>query len=335
MSFCLSVNDLIHPSSPIQFQILIDFFYQVTFFISLIVLDEQRIAANRLDVCFWATRPTPDALAVGDTFEETESPTNTRVSASSDSLGSEDGRPVQNTAVKQRRVSRKIQPIEEKAHVADRFMYWFANKLLLPKVQVFVVALFLFVLMGSISAATRLRQKFNYVDMVPSDSYMKDYFEAMDEYTHRTGIYTYVFFRDVDQSDPIIQDEMMNYVEDLTTSGAIAHYPVYFWLKDFKEYVQDFKDILGELTFEEQILEFFKVPGFEDLYGEHVAYNETTGEVWESRCVAYVDVDLQDTKDGSEMLNSIRHVDARQPINNDGRERWAFLTYADDYHMIE
>lgn len=323
--------------------IVIDFIYQVTFFIALIVLDERRIAANKLDVCFWSEGPSNDDILPGGTFEDSaDSPTHAQLTNSSDASMSDTPKPhpkLQTTDSclfkPQRQESRKIPKINEKAHFADRFMYWFSKKLLIPRVQTFVVVLFLFVLMGSVCCATRLRQQFNYVDMVPDDSYMKDYHQAQIDYTHRSGVYTYVFFRDVDQSDPAIQDQMMNYVEDLTNSGAIDHYPVYFWLPDFKEYVASNQDTLGNMTFEAQIAEWFKDPTIDDLYGEHVVVDKEDGTVTQSRCVAFIDTDLQNVQAGTDMLTDIRAVDTRQPINHDGRARWAFLTYADDYHILE
>ena len=44
--------------------ILIDFFYQVTFFIALIVLDERRIKDNRRDCCFCCRDKTEGSQAL-------------------------------------------------------------------------------------------------------------------------------------------------------------------------------------------------------------------------------------------------------------------------------
>ena len=46
--------------------ILIDFLFQVTFFIALLVLDERRIQSNRLDCCFCCTAPTNDEAISND-----------------------------------------------------------------------------------------------------------------------------------------------------------------------------------------------------------------------------------------------------------------------------
>jgi len=219
-------------------------------------------------------------------------------------------------------------------HFADRFMNWFAHQLLKPRVQGFVVVVFLALFASMLCMTTFLKQEFNYIDMVPKDSYMKNYYQALTTYSERRGLDIYVFFRDVDQSDPDMQDQMEAYVNDLVDSGAVAHQPAYFWLRDFKQYVEENNEKLGNRTFNEQILHFFKNPSWEDLYGEHVVYNKTTGDVSMSRLTAYVDVDMQNSKDGTDMLAHMQMVSGRQPINQDGREDWAFFTYSDDYHIL-
>jgi len=46
--------------------IFVDFIYQITFFIALLVLDERRILANRRDVCFWVVVPPEETTKDGE-----------------------------------------------------------------------------------------------------------------------------------------------------------------------------------------------------------------------------------------------------------------------------
>jgi len=328
--------------------IVIDFIYQITFFISLVVLDERRIAANRRDICIWSIEPYEDddeaEVPSTNTFDTTVLPqspdskssipstlaTPPQVSTDDESSVADKSNDTE-VPSKQTKVPTKMQ---EKEHFADRFMKWFAKKILLKSVQVVVVASFLIIFGGMLYCATQLKQEFDYIDMVPKESYLRDYYTALDDYTIRNGLNVYVFFRDVDQSDPVIQEQMEAYLEDLYDANAIAHPPVYFWLRDFKGWVSDNNVTLGNLTFNEQIGEFFKDPSWEDLYGEHVALSKEDGHVVESRCIAYVDVDMRTTEAGTAMLENMRKVTARQPVNQD-KDDWAFFTYADDYHILE
>ena len=314
----------------------------------MIVLDERRIQANRRDICFWTVEPTEEEeLAQGSTFsesasDESETP---RSPESERSFPTTPKRTDGNQCVAN---TDKMQPLPqsdalqtpkkstftEEEHFADRFMKWFAKQILKPQVQGVIVTLFLIIFGGMLYCATQLTQEFDYIDMVPKDSYLRHYFGAVDDYTVRSGLYPYVFFRDVDQSDPTIQDQMQAYLDDLTESSAITHQPVYFWLRDFKGFVADNEATFGNMTFNEQIGEFFKDPGWEDLYGEHVVISKEDGHIIESRCIAYVDVDMRTTKAGIDMLSHMREVSGRQPINQD-RDDWAFFTYSDEYHILE
>jgi Patched family len=310
-----------------------------------VILDERRIQANRKDVCIWSVADNnndnnnTESIQEADTFPDNgdilvngEMTTRT-ITDKSSSNDFENDVPQKIVSPKKSIRSKRDPCVPEQEHFADRFMNWFARKLLQPVNQGIVIVVFLLVLSGSLIAATKLKQEFNFIDMVPDDSYMRNYMVALDDYTNRNGLYVYVFFRDVDQSNPEIQQQMLDYVDDLTDSKAIAHYPVYFWLRDFLQFVAENNATLGSVTFNDQIGTFLKDPGWEDLYGEHVVVSED-GSVFESRCVAYVDVSIQVTKEGTDMLKSIREVDARQPVNQ-GQDEWTFLTYSDDYHIFE
>lgn len=145
---------------------------------------------------------------------------------------------------------------------------------------------------------------------------------------------------DVDQSDPIIQDQMEQYVKELVDYGRVEQ-PVYFWLQDFRQFVRDewnskFDNIsnqtLGEMTFDEQINAFLSVPIWYEVYSEQIALSD--GKFRHSRCVIHIDVDLTDAKDCIDTLNDMRAVSSVQPINS-GKSEWPFFTYAADYHLWE
>ena len=326
--------------------ILFDLLYQVTFFIAILVLDERRIQANRMDWCTCVRveeasnngssenkmdqnrQREPETIELADdpqfenalaTDEENDDDnSNHSVLAAPRSEESNDGNSEERYT---------------KTHPADRFMSWFATQLLKPKFQVLAVLAFCFVLGGSIYNATQLRQEFDFTDLVPKDSYLKRYYRAKEMYS-TVGLYNYAIFRDVDQSDPAIQEQMEKYVNDLATEGP-ADEPTYFWLRDFKAFMNEPENKnLTYLSFEDQIREFLDVPFNNELYDSHIGRPTGGGTVFESRVQLHVNVDLTDSKDATEMLASLRKVSKAQEINR-GQKDWKFFTYDSEYHMYE
>lgn len=194
--------------------IVIDFIYQITFFIALIVLDEQRIKANRKDICFWSYGKVEEKASQTTELDPTEfssstitarssmdllSPVSTATAESSekDFEDTEQQQPVQELVTTKKRKSdySKSGFKRKPQHFADRFMKWFAKQLLRKHVQTVVIIVFLILNAVSIISATYLRQEFNYLGLVPEQSYLQNYYAALNDYTNRNGLYTYVFFR--------------------------------------------------------------------------------------------------------------------------------------------
>lgn len=283
--------------------VVIDFLFQITFFISLIVLDERRIEAKRMDCC--------SCIHVSENRDELES--------------SEQTPP-------------PIMQKEQEKHWADRFMGWYAKKLLIPAVQGCVMITYAGVLAGSIYAATTLTQHFDVNDMVPHDSYMRGYYNSLSSYaTARTGLPSYAFFRDVDQSDPLVQEQMIQFVNDLAEQGAIAGEPKEFWLTAFLNYADETGlSSQSSLTFTEKVELFLRQPLYDDIYDDHIVIDVKTGEIITSRCEVYVNVDLADAQGGIEGLELLREISSSQIIN-EGLEGgdWKFFTYQDTYNLWE
>ena len=283
--------------------VVIDFVFQITFFISLVVLDERRIEAGRMDCC--------SCIHVSENQVEVES-------------------------------SEQAQsPVMQKAqgkHWADRFMGWYANKLLNPAVQGCILVAYTGVLAGSIYATTTLTQHFDVNDMVPHDSYMRGYYNSLSSYaTARTGLPSYAFFRDVDQSDPLVQEQMIQFVNDLAEHGAIAKQPTECWLIDFLKYADETGlSSQSSLNFSEKVEKFLREPLYDDIYDDHIVRDSKTGEVITSRCEVYVNVDLADAQGGIEGLELLREISSSQSINEglDGGD-WKFFTYQDTYNLWE
>jgi predicted RND superfamily exporter protein len=220
-------------------------------------------------------------------------------------------------------------------HLTDRLMSWYAEMLLQPWVKALVILVFTALAVVCGISTWKLRQEFNFTDVVPDDSYLKDFFEAINEHTLRSPVAPYVYFRYVDQSDPAVQEQMEQYIEDLVTIDAIEFEPDFFWLRHFKEFVSKYDGLgLGDLDFNAQVEVFLSVPVFDQLFAKHIVRDES-GTIIESRCSIYMDnVDLEDIKDRIDALQDQRAITEAQPINA-GRKEWAFFSYDIMYNMWE
>ena len=329
-----------------------DFLYQITFFIALIVLDEKRIQANRMDWCTCIT------VRGGDT-------TSDQASSSCDINGSatpvaqwgegEDdsesacisiGRNVvesrgDDVAPVVEQKSNKAAPPETspeslERHCVDRLMGWWALQLLKPWVQAVSLSAFVGLTIVSIYFATHLDQEFDFTDMVLKDSFLKAYYSSLDAYTDNSGSTVQAYFRYVDQGDPEIQNQMTTYITELVATGDVEQ-PVYFWLWDFQKYAKEMAmnttDTFALKSFDEQLTLFLKDEIYQELYGEQIGWS-TSWNVTETKCNLRASVDTQDSKATVRMMNKLRKVGASQPINQGGGDR-KFFVYTGEFHLFE
>lgn len=268
--------------------VVIVYLYQLTFFVACMVLDEQRIDAKRQDCCCCFSAR--DAEERGETTEHSNT--------STDSNG----------------------------HFVDRLMEGYATVLLKPWVKI-VVSLAFFALAGGLAySASQLEQGFDFKDMLPDDSYLKEAFEAIDDYQARSGAVPFVYFRYVDQSDPDIQRQMTDYVMDLVEIDAIKEPPEDFWLWDFQNFTERASADVQELPFEDRVKLFLEEPAYYETYNDHIVFNEK-GEITTSRCWIFMDnVDWDIVTEQIDALHDQRDVTKAQPINKK-RSNWAFFTY--------
>jgi Niemann-Pick C1 protein len=279
--------------------ILLVYFYQLTFFIAWIVLDDRRIKQKHRDCCW--------CISVVETSEESE----------------------QEDQEEPRRGPK------EQASVTERFMLKYAEHLLRPWVKATVVLAFTALLCAGAISASQLTQSFSFTDVLPSDSYLADFFDALDDYTDRSSISPEVYFRNVDQSDKNIQEQMESYINDLVIMvDAIFEPPEFFWLRDFKVFVNNSEDSLAQLDFYDQVQAFLADPVYSELYRDDIV-TDTDGTITASRCRIYMDnIDLEDVKQQIDALEEQRKATKAQSINQ-GRKDWAFFTFEGIYNIWE
>jgi predicted RND superfamily exporter protein len=299
--------------------IVCDYVYQITFFVALLVLDERRIQAYHQNCCFWRMVPPPD---------DDEYDVSSHVGVIATESMDEDhiqrvGRHNNNNNNK---ASNKLLLTEP--HFAERFMIRYANLLMKPFSKIIVLLGFGAYFAFSLYRATLLTQEFNVEDYVPADSYLRGTLYAMENYYSLKKPFE-VYFRDVDQSDPDIQQQMREYINELAALPQIGEEAPFCWVRDFEQIPERFPqyaDLLDGLSFQEQLNFAMNNPTIREVYGEDIVQDEF-GNITASRCLLFLrNLDLAIVDDQIDMLLSQREISASQPINQD-KEEWSFFAF--------
>jgi hypothetical protein len=151
-----------------------------------------------------------------------------------------------------------------------------------------------------------------------------------------------IYFRgDFDQLDGNMQQQMMDYVNDLSELPYFSEEPPFCWFRDFREYrnstmVLEAAESIGldlsKMTLAEQTKLAFTIPAIKETYGNHVVFDEE-GRITASRCFTYIeDIDLNVVKEQIDLLKDQRAITARQPINQN-TDNWPFFTF-DRFYFI-
>ena len=288
--------------------IFIDFIYQITFFVAIMVLDERRIQGGREDICICFGRPKVD-LTVGVTDgEEVPQPVQT---------GS-------NTIVQQK-------------HIADRIMAWYAKQLMRPVSKGIVAIVFTYFFALCIYRTTLLRQEFDVTELFPDGSYCTDVLDKIQVYQERS-LQVEIYFRNVNQSDPEIQDQMIAFVDEVAAYNAFGQQPPLCWVRDFRLLKEsEFWDDLGVdgLSFEDQLLVALSDPAVNEAFGMDIVHDN--GNISASRCIIMMKNSYLDAVDDQiSVLVDQRTISDAQPINfglSPGAE--SFFTFNQVYLLWE
>jgi Niemann-Pick C1 protein len=273
--------------------VLIDYLYQLTFFIAVLSLDERRVKAKRKDWCCCHSAPVDN--------EESNSETP---------------------------ASPEVQP-----HIADKVMACYGNFLMRKWVKVLVVIGFAGLLGGCIYSASLLEQSFEFINLIPDDSYIIPFWYAYEDYYERTFVRPAAYFRYVDQSNWTIQEQMNGFVNQLVNeTDEITDQPAYFWLRDFAVFNET--DAVRDLTFNEQIDAFLNDSVYGPLYVQDMVL-DANGSLTASRTFLEMDnVDLDIVEEQVTALKNQKRVTSEQPINQ-ANYPWPFFAFDDVFRIWE
>lgn len=263
---------------------------------ALLVLDEKRIQDNRMDCC-----------------------TCIQVSSNTEAI--------ENSGVRQ---------IGRTKSVPERVMSWYARHLLRPWVKSFVVVVFLAYAGSCAYSTTLLTQHFDFAELLPADSYAKDFLYSIEAYTSRVlGVKIY-FRGDMDQLDPSTQKQMNGYIDELSGLPQFADEPLLCWFRDLDQFrsteLAQSMGMSDNMTIHEQIDIAFSVPAIRETYGKHVVFDDN-GRITASSCYTYISgVNLKVADEQIQVLQDERAITAGQPVNQ-GQDNWPFFTFNSDYFI--
>jgi len=229
---------------------------------------------------------------------------------------------------------------------ASRFMKWYSNKLMLKPVRYAVLFIFLSFFGFSIYRASLMEQQFNATSMLPRSSPVNGYLEKMTEYSTRT-VGPDIVFRYLDQSDPIVQDQMIDIINEIRNIPGFGEDPPACWILIYKEIMnqipEEWKTQITKMTIREQI-EFGKVmlPGkkeefavFEELL-DTLTWSNNKGEMVASICRLYVnDLNMKSANDQMAIFKRIKEIEANHPINaGQSSQEYPFFTIENNWYPI-
>lgn len=281
----------------------IDFVFQITLFVAFVVLDERRVKANRRDCVFC-------------------------IKAEKKGEENDNGEPHEEGD--ERHVA-KTKPME----IASLCMRWYADLLLSPVFRAVIVVTFVGYFGLCLYRTTLLDQQFKSEDFMPRDSYVTGYIKASRDYGQEM-ISVGIYFRDVNQSDKAIQQQMRNYIDDLYGLSQVTEYPPFCWVRDFEKFKGnlDLGFNVSSLTFNEQLNLAMQDPRVKELYGDDIVRDQR-GNITASRCWLYVkNVNFNDVQEQVNLLLDQRAVTAKEPVNQ-GKHNWPFFTLNELYFLWE
>jgi Niemann-Pick C1 protein len=140
----------------------------------------------------------------------------------------------------------------------------------------------------------------------------------------------------VDVSDPDIQRQMNDYVNDLVGMPYISSQPEHFWLRHFQmfdEILNDYIDASG-WTFNEKLDLFLDTPPFDVLHSADIV-RDSNGIVIASRCEITFDKGSNyDIQVQIDTVKEQRRITSLQPIN-EGRSKWPFFMFSQHFYAWE
>jgi Niemann-Pick C1 protein len=299
--------------------ILVDFLYQITFFIAMLELDLRRQDADRYD-CFVCLRA------------KTE-PANSTVDAPT-SIDHEEGQlpALQLEQQELESADQGGQHVEDVDSFQNKIMRKYSRFLFKPLTKALVVITFTFFFVCMAISASRLEFDFDMTEYMSDDSPIIAFVDADKAYFAEVGggMTAHIYMQGLDQSSSEIQKQLLDFVADIASMKFVDEFPVSVWFDDLDAFRRNHTE-LEELSFEEQLDAFLKTEPYHTLHGTDIVRNDT-GSVIASRTRVTLNVDQHDTQQQVRLLRQQHHITKQATINqqqNSDRVEHAFLFHQD------
>jgi predicted RND superfamily exporter protein len=303
--------------------------YQLTFFVACIVLDEKRITDRRMDCCSFHKVPQGGGDDTDEDDWDKEEDARGQIVEKKES-NAMSTRKVTSKESNNPSTKTRDETIESRV---DRIMYTYARMLVHPFGKAVVLLGFAALTVACAISASKIRQEFTFQNVLPGDSYLVEYLNARLNYANLNQMQPGVYFRNEDQSDMLIQQQMKDFINDLRKLDIVSGGPDFCWLYDFETFVSN-SSFVQNLDFRYQLGFFLGVPQYSRLYLPDIRRDDD-GNILSSRCLINLyNVDLQEVSDEIKALHEVMRVAARQPINQE-KDELSFFTSHTNYNTWE
>ena len=297
--------------------VAIDLLYQCTFFVALIVIDEKPIYSRQ--------RNCLSCSIVSDAKAASESCDNVETHHDLTETSRQQDEPIH---------TRGHAPDVTHEHFVQRIIILYTDFLLLPISQALVLVFFSALFAICAYSTSLLAVAFDFTSVLPGDSFVISFYDAMHTFAQDASIAPFVHFRFEDQSNPAVQKQMDAFVNDLCTQvGGISNPPTSFWLWDYWGFLQE-QDNTSAIAqpFNESVGSFLAQEEYRQYWNDVVL--DSHGNILSSRVKIFLDnVDLTDVDEYMGAFRAIRDVGRAQPANQEGA--WSFFVFDASFYLWE
>jgi Niemann-Pick C1 protein len=239
--------------------VFIDYIYQITFFVALLVIDHDRAKAGRYDLlccCFRAPEPELDDEESCDI-------------------------PQRQAVIPHQGVPRTTISVREVRPSSRSIIKLYTDVLFVDSTRIFVLLLFTALFVIGVIYASKVTVDFSERDLSPSDSQSNRFAEAFDSYYEESvgQFHGQLYFHDIDFSNADVRQQMVDFRQDILSLGADS-YPQYpTFAEDFDLFLTETFNSTNGISFTEQLDGFFNITAYQLLHGDTVIRDESSGSI--------------------------------------------------------
>ena len=213
----------------------------------------------------------------------------------------------------------------------------YADKLLQPHMKGIVLFAFATLFAASMLSTLQMQIYFDFLSVLPKDSYVRRFYTTSSLYTNSQGPDPMIYFRNVDQSDPKVWEQMETYVDEICSMDSVSQPPFYFWLRDYKDYIAERGVKVQNITFNERLEMFLDDTRGKHNYRKDMLFDDD-GNLLASRTQFIMDrISSFEISEGVQAFRDQRAITKNQPINQleNSNGEYSFFTYESVYLLWE